>query len=129
MGSFWADEVTVYRKQIPLCLETSFFGSGATKIPELTPLSRRFLLRPATRSDNLRVLCGWPNRLPYWESGSSSEEPEFMLEIAPREANRFIAAMIRQVVVLGGGSAGLLAALSLKIRLPQLAVRVVFSRE
>ena len=37
--------------------------------------------------------------------------------------------MIRQVVVLGGGSAGLLAALSLKIRLPQLKVRVVFSRE
>jgi tryptophan halogenase len=40
-----------------------------------------------------------------------------------------MAAMIRQVVVLGGGSAGLLAALSLKIRLPQLNVRVVFSRE
>jgi tryptophan halogenase len=37
--------------------------------------------------------------------------------------------MIRQVVVLGGGSAGLLAALSLKSRLPQLIVRVVFSRE
>ena len=37
--------------------------------------------------------------------------------------------MIRNIVVLGGGSAGLLAALSLKARLPQLAVRVVFSRE
>jgi tryptophan halogenase len=37
--------------------------------------------------------------------------------------------MIRNVVVLGGGSAGLLAALSLKARLPQLAVRVIFSRE
>jgi len=37
--------------------------------------------------------------------------------------------MIRQVVVLGGGSAGLLAALSLKTHLPQLAVRVVLSRE
>lgn len=37
--------------------------------------------------------------------------------------------MIRQVVVLGGGSAGLLAALSLKCRLPQLTVRVVHSRE
>jgi tryptophan halogenase len=37
--------------------------------------------------------------------------------------------MIRQVVVLGGGSAGLLAALSLKVRLPQLTVRVVHSRE
>ena len=37
--------------------------------------------------------------------------------------------MIHNVVILGGGSAGLLAALSLKARLPQLAVRVVFSRE
>lgn len=37
--------------------------------------------------------------------------------------------MIRQVVVLGGGSAGLLAALALKRRIPQLAVRVVHSRE
>ena len=37
--------------------------------------------------------------------------------------------MIRQVVVLGGGSAGLLAALALKTHFPQLAVRVVFSRE
>ena len=37
--------------------------------------------------------------------------------------------MIHRVVILGGGSAGLLAALSLKARLPQLAVRVVFSRE
>jgi len=37
--------------------------------------------------------------------------------------------MIRQVVVLGGGSAGLLAALSLRVRLPHLAVRVIFSRE
>src|SRR5215203_417013 len=37
--------------------------------------------------------------------------------------------MIRNVVVLGGGSAGLLAALSLKAGLPQLAVRIVFSRE
>lgn len=37
--------------------------------------------------------------------------------------------MIQNVVVLGGGSAGLLAALSLKKHLPQLAVRVVFSRE
>jgi tryptophan halogenase len=37
--------------------------------------------------------------------------------------------MIRHVVVLGGGSAGLLAALSLKTRLPQLSVRVIHSRE
>ncbi len=37
--------------------------------------------------------------------------------------------MIRNVVVLGGGSAGLLAALSLKIRVPQLSVRIVLSRE
>ena len=37
--------------------------------------------------------------------------------------------MIQNVVVLGGGSAGLLAALALKTHLPQLAVRVVFSRE
>ena len=37
--------------------------------------------------------------------------------------------MIRNIVVLGGGSAGLLAALSLKARLPHLAVRVVHSRE
>jgi tryptophan 7-halogenase len=37
--------------------------------------------------------------------------------------------MIRQVVVLGGGSAGLLAALALKTRLPELAARVIHSRE
>ena len=37
--------------------------------------------------------------------------------------------MIQSVLILGGGSAGLLAALALKVRLPQLAVRVVFSRE
>ncbi|MES2571096.1 MAG: FAD-dependent oxidoreductase [Verrucomicrobiota bacterium] len=37
--------------------------------------------------------------------------------------------MIRNIVVLGGGSAGLLAALTLKARLPQLAIRVVYSRE
>ena len=37
--------------------------------------------------------------------------------------------MIHRVVILGGGSAGLLAALSLKARLPRLAVRLVFSRE
>ena len=37
--------------------------------------------------------------------------------------------MISRVLVLGGGSAGLLAALSLKVRLPQLAVTVVRSRE
>jgi tryptophan 7-halogenase len=39
------------------------------------------------------------------------------------------AVMIRQVVVLGGGSAGLLAALALKRHLPQLTVRIVHSRE
>ena len=37
--------------------------------------------------------------------------------------------MIQKIVVLGGGSAGLLAALSLKARLPQLSVSVVHSRE
>jgi tryptophan halogenase len=37
--------------------------------------------------------------------------------------------MINNVVVLGGGSAGLLAALSLKARLPRLAIRVVYSRQ
>ncbi|MEO7317688.1 MAG: FAD-dependent oxidoreductase [Chthoniobacteraceae bacterium] len=37
--------------------------------------------------------------------------------------------MIHNAVILGGGSAGLLAALSLKKHLPQLTVRVVHSRE
>lgn len=37
--------------------------------------------------------------------------------------------MIRSVVVVGGGSAGLLAALTVKRRLPQLAVRVIRSPE
>ncbi len=37
--------------------------------------------------------------------------------------------MIREVIVLGGGSAGLLAALTLRRRLPQLAVRVIRSPE
>lgn len=49
--------------------------------------------------------------------------------LAVRSPAALIASMIRQVVVLGGGSAGLLAALSLKSRLPQLSVRVVHSRE
>ena len=44
-------------------------------------------------------------------------------------ASDFTPLMIRSVVVLGGGSAGLLAALSLKVRHPALAVRVIFSRE
>ena len=37
--------------------------------------------------------------------------------------------MIEKVLVLGGGSAGLLAALTLKQRIPELAVTVVHSRE
>ncbi len=37
--------------------------------------------------------------------------------------------MVKNVLVMGGGSAGLLAAISLKIKLPQLAVRVVRSKE
>jgi len=37
--------------------------------------------------------------------------------------------MIQSVVVLGGGSAGLLAALSLKAYLPKLEFRVIHSRE
>jgi tryptophan halogenase len=37
--------------------------------------------------------------------------------------------MLENVIVLGGGSAGLLAALTLKLRLPQLIVRVVRSPE
>src|SRR5688572_17496398 len=37
--------------------------------------------------------------------------------------------MIRHVVVLGGGTAGLLAALSLRRRLPQLAITLIRSRE
>ncbi len=37
--------------------------------------------------------------------------------------------MIRDVIVLGGGTAGFLSALTLKIKLPQLRVRVVRSRE
>lgn len=49
--------------------------------------------------------------------------------LAALRASAFTAPMIRTIVVLGGGSAGLLAALSLKARLPQLAVRVVHSRE
>jgi tryptophan halogenase len=38
-------------------------------------------------------------------------------------------AMIRKVLVLGGGSAGFLAALALKVKLPQLAVALVHSKE
>ncbi len=37
--------------------------------------------------------------------------------------------MIREVIVLGGGTAGFLSALTLKIKLPQLRIRVVRSRE
>ena len=37
--------------------------------------------------------------------------------------------MIQKVIVLGGGTAGLLAALSLRVRLPQLTVQVIRSRE
>jgi tryptophan halogenase len=37
--------------------------------------------------------------------------------------------MIQNVVVLGGGSAGLLAALSLQAALPKLKIRVIYSRE
>src|SRR5688572_26935414 len=39
------------------------------------------------------------------------------------------ACMVASVIVLGGGSAGFLAALALKVRLPHLAVRVVRSKE
>ena len=37
--------------------------------------------------------------------------------------------MIQSILVLGGGSAGLLAALSLRVKLPRLPIRLVFSRE
>src|SRR5947209_12026044 len=37
--------------------------------------------------------------------------------------------MIHRVLVLGGGSAGFLAAITLKIKLPELSVTVVRSRE
>ena len=37
--------------------------------------------------------------------------------------------MVKNILVMGGGSAGLLAAISLKRKLPQLAVRVVRSKE
>ena len=37
--------------------------------------------------------------------------------------------MVKKVVVLGGGSAGLLAALALKAKLPQLPVKVLRSKE
>ena len=37
--------------------------------------------------------------------------------------------MIQSIVVLGGGSAGLITALTLKRRLPEVAVRVVRSKE
>lgn len=37
--------------------------------------------------------------------------------------------MVKNILVLGGGSAGFLAAISLKIKLPQLSVRVVRSKE
>src|SRR5256885_2045977 len=39
------------------------------------------------------------------------------------------APMIQSLLVLGGGSAGLLAALSLRVKLPRLPIRLVFSRE
>ena len=35
--------------------------------------------------------------------------------------------MVRNVIVLGGGTAGLTVALTLKIRLPELTVRVIRS--
>ena len=38
-------------------------------------------------------------------------------------------AMINRILVLGGGSAGFLAAISLKIKLPQLQVVVVYSKD
>ncbi len=37
--------------------------------------------------------------------------------------------MVKNILVLGGGSAGFLAAITLKIKLPQLAIRVVRSKE
>ena len=36
---------------------------------------------------------------------------------------------IRDVIVLGGGSAGFLAAITLKVRLPQLNVTVIHSKD
>ena len=47
---------------------------------------------------------------------------------APPTANR-LPGMINRVIVLGGGSAGFLAALALKRKLPQLDVTVIRSKD
>src|SRR5262249_57214898 len=67
-----------------------------------------------------------PNNGPRWcaagaaTNGSPASRPLFSLPGSP---------MIQRILVLGGGSAGFLAAISLKMKVPHLQVSVVRSKE